>query len=338
MPLEVHVPCHETFDFIWVANLQWVMKKIALLSSHMVQGFFEPDNPHAPAHQLDARGGSVGDLSHVSLDYTLLTKTLKNQDIHYELVPWNAKGIDWATFDAVLIHSPWDYYEHKADFLKVLQHIQTQTVLMNSFDTICWNSDKKYLQDLKQAGIPVIDSIFIDTANTPDILTMIPQQGWDNGYVFKPAVSAAAMDVFLVNTPHQAQHIYADHYIGKHDTLIVQPFIKEIREEGEWSFIFFAGKYSHGVLKKTLNDGFLVKHSSENQKNKPSDAMITQAEMLYQDLENLRHDSPLYTRIDIVKCEDKLYVMEVEEIEPYLYLHAKADAASELVAALLSRI
>lgn len=316
------------------------MKKIALLSTASVLGFFDPNNPDAPPHELYSKGASVNDLSHFSEDYQSLTQALKKHEFTHEIVSWHNPKINWSDYAAVLIHTPWDYFEHKDAFLKKLQEIESQTLLLNSYKTVLWNIDKKYLQDAKNAGINIIDTTFVDPDTVDNILEHIPDHYWTKGCIFKPSVSAGAADVFLLKNKDQAQGIYSTHFKNKHATLMIQPFMEEIKKEGEWSFVFFNGQYSHGVLKKTMEDGFGVKHSIENQKYKPTPEMIDQATQMYDLLEASRKDNPLYTRLDTIKTADgKLYIMEIEQIEPYLYLHSRTpDAANDLVHGILSRI
>lgn len=88
------------------------MKKIALLSSTIAFGLFEPEHRDARTFSYE-KVASTADLSHFTLDYALLLQALTDQHCLPTLVAWNDPHIDWRAFDAVLIHSPWDYYEHR---------------------------------------------------------------------------------------------------------------------------------------------------------------------------------------------------------------------------------
>ncbi|HLF66823.1 MAG TPA: hypothetical protein VI522_04325, partial [Gammaproteobacteria bacterium] len=165
-----------------------------------------------------------------------------------------------------------------------------------------------------------------------------PNHDWSQTYVFKPTVSAGASNVFMIKSAEQAEKIYQEYFRHQHNTLLVQPFIEEICLEGEWSLIFFSGVYSHGVLKKPEAGDMLVKHSRENQHTKPSKTMIEAVEAIYQRLLSVQKEQPLYTRIDVVQRAQGLCVMEIEQIEPYLYLHARSDAANNLVSGILQRL
>jgi glutathione synthase/RimK-type ligase-like ATP-grasp enzyme len=240
------------------------MKKIAILSSKIILGFFEPKHPKAQAHALHERGASAGDLSHFTLDYEALTHSLAKHELAYELVAWNDAEINWADFDAVLIHTPWDYYENKSAFMETLRRIESQSLLLNAFDTVSWNFDKRYLNDAQNYGIQVIETTFVDPERVDDLLNEIPSHYWKTGCIMKPAVSAGAADLYWVKSPEEAEVLYRTHFKNKHETLMIQPFREEIKTEGEWSFIFLNGSYSHGVLKKTLEEGIGVKHSTQH--------------------------------------------------------------------------
>ncbi|HLF66978.1 MAG TPA: hypothetical protein VI522_05100, partial [Gammaproteobacteria bacterium] len=144
------------------------MKKIALLSSRIALGLFAPEHRLARSFSHE-KMASTQDLSHFIWDYQLLIEALTQHQCAPELVSWDDPDIDWRTFDGVLIHSVWDYYEHQQQFLTVLREIDAHTRLFNSLATVTWNSDKKYLQDLSEAGIPIIASTFIPIVDTPDI-------------------------------------------------------------------------------------------------------------------------------------------------------------------------
>jgi hypothetical protein len=156
----------------------------------------------------------------------------------------------------------------------------------------------------------------------------------------KPAVSAGAADLYWVKTPEEAEVLYRTHFKNKHETLMIQPFREEIKTEGEWSFIFLNGSYSHGVLKKTLEEGIGVKHSTQNQHYKPTEEMIHQAAEIHQKLLAGRGDNPLYTRLDTLRGADgKLVIMEIEQIEPFLYLHARdPESADQMVEGILEKL
>lgn len=315
------------------------MKKIAILSSSAVLGFFDPTAPNAKPHSLQEKGASTGDLTHFALDYQDLTDALTRNKLDYQIVSWDDMSIDWHQFAAVLIHTPWDYYDNPIKFIKTMEHIASQSPVFNSIDIVRWNMDKSYLGDLDRAGIRIIETQYINTAITPDVLAIMPGANWAEGYIFKPTVSAGAADVYLIRSAHDAKRIYDTRYKNNHPTLMIQPFMKEIQEEGEWSFIFFDGEYSHGVLKKPLEGEIGVKHSVKNKEYIPTHDMVSQAKDIYQKVIKLRQDNPLYTRLDTIKGPDgKLYVMELEQIEPFLYLHAHPEAANKLVQGLLARI
>lgn len=314
------------------------MTKVGLLSCKIVLGFFEPTHPDALPHALHKKGGSAADLTHFTLDYQALMAAFKSHDIHCDILAWDNPNTDWSAYDAILIHTPWDYYEHIEAFLETLRVIDTHSLLLNPLNTVRWNIDKHYLKDLFDAGIPIINTIFVETYAHHHIADMLPRLHAHHGYILKPTISAGATDVYHIRTPEEAEHLYQTQFLSQHKTLMVQPFMKEIADEGEWSFIFLNGKYSHGVLKKTEKGGIGVKHSIQNKQYVPNAQMIQQAIKIYRGLEVINDDDLLYTRIDVIKDKDNiLRVMEIEQIEPYLYLHVTSNAANQLVEGILRR-
>src|SRR5687767_7615427 len=103
-------------------------------------------------------------------------------DVTYE--PWDADGIDWTSFDAVGVRSPWDYSYRRDDFVAWADAAGPN--IHNSAGLLRWNSEKGYVSDLAQAGLAVVETLFLE-----------PGQGWpgdEREVVVKPSVSAGGRD------------------------------------------------------------------------------------------------------------------------------------------------
>ena len=121
--------------------------------------------------------------------------------------------------------------------------------VLNSAETIRWNSDKHYLKDVLQSGFPTIPTIYLEKGETLDASKNYFKELNTAKLVIKPCISAGAKNTVLV-TPEELPEL--TNLINgwlEEESYMVQPFVNEIKE-GEWSFLFFNGKYSHCALKK----------------------------------------------------------------------------------------
>jgi len=122
-------------------------------------------------------------------------KELADVGIEYQVIPWDSE-IDWSQFDACLLRTTWDYQERIDEFMSWINHVSTQTQLINSKDIIEWNSHKRYLRELQRAGIDIAPSEWLMRSQQYDISKLMQQHGWDKGFI-KPLVGAMRASVYL---------------------------------------------------------------------------------------------------------------------------------------------
>lgn len=250
----------------------------------------------------------------------LLYKPLKQLGWSVDEVSWRNKEVDWNQYEAVIIRSPWDYQKDAEAFLRVLQNInQSSAVLENKMDLVEWNIEKTYLRDLENEGIEIVptlwpekfgpeeaDHFFSDLA-TPQI-------------VIKPTISAGADNTFWLKETIKEQDFDRLSRIFKDRPFMVQPFMPQIVEEGEFSLFFFGESYSHTILKTPQADDFRVQeeHGGTLAKIEPEEELLASARQLLTILDPL----PLYTRVDYVRTSTNSFaLMELELIEPSLYFN-----------------
>ena len=261
-------------------------------------------------------------------DYVdLLTKGLQNAGFNYSFITLE-KGLsetNWKKFDVALFNLAWDYHLNIDCFLTLLKKIENAGVkLLNSYETILWNIKKTYLIDLKNKGIKTTETAYVSRNKTAS-LRDIHSLPLSREFVLKPAISAAAHKTFRARSLQEAQMIY-EAFFDPDELVMVQPFLEEILIEGEWSFMFFNGVYSHNV-QKTADDGsFKVQYASQNtQYNSAEPWMISKATDILGATQKIIGEIPLYARIDVIRRKKELIVTEVELIEPYLYLFTDSD-------------
>lgn len=98
---------------------------------------------------------------------------------------WDDPDVDWAAFDLVVIRSTWDYSWRVAEFVAWAERCGKLTRLANPAPVVRWNTDKRYIGDLAEAGVPTVPTRYLapgEPAEFPD----------DREYVVKPTSGAGA--------------------------------------------------------------------------------------------------------------------------------------------------
>lgn len=247
---------------------------------------------------------------------------------------WNDENVDWESFHVAIIKSPWDYHNHLPQFLNWLDTLQKLNVkVLNPVEIITWNSHKRYLKDISKNGLPVIASEYLNKGSSFDG-RFFDLLGTDT-LVVKPCVSAGAQNTITVNKSNLKERTEEIEQLLKTEDYIVQPFVEEIKN-GEWSFLFFNGKYSHCTLKTPKKDDFRVQHYHGGSISypTPNPLHIEQAERYVKNLPQ----STLYARVDGVIIDNTFKLMELELIEPYLFLNGDNDLLENYYQALMTLI
>lgn len=271
------------------------------------------------------------DLSgHVS-DDELAVEPFRELGWRVDFVPWRADA-KWSNFEAVVIRSTWDYYKHLDSFLKVLEHIDAQTRLLNPLEVVRWNSRKTYLADLEERGVEIVPTLFADHLD-PRRLETLFQRFQSDRIIVKPVVSAGAYRTFLLHRDIVASEERAAAVESfAHEGVMAQPFVESVLNEGEYSVFYFDGKLSHTVVKTPKLRDFRVQeeHGGTIQEVAPPTGLEASARRALEVIE----PDPLYARVDLVRgSSDRWMVMEIELIEPSLYLRTSARASTRLAQA-----
>lgn len=261
---------------------------------------------------------------------------LQQKGLQIDAVVWNDETINWKNYDIILIKSPWDYHEKISLFYAWLENIKSLGLkMLNPIDIIKWNSNKRYLDDIFKAGLPVIPSIYLDKGTQIPTDSSLFRQLKTNKIVIKPCISAGANNTIIIEEASIVEQSDAINLLLSEDEYIVQPFIKEV-SEGEWSFIFFNGHYSHCALKVPKQGDFRVQHHHGGSilYPEPKPKYIQQAEKYVQEFAK----GTLYARVDGILIDDTLFLMEIELIEPYLFLNSDIEKQDQYYQALISLI
>src|SRR5262245_7862751 len=88
------------------------------------------------------------------VDDCVFHEALEARGIDEQPAVWDDRNVDWATFDAVLIRTTWDYQDKRAAFVAWAE--QLPVPLYNPADIVRWNTHKSYLRDLEASGVPIV--------------------------------------------------------------------------------------------------------------------------------------------------------------------------------------
>jgi glutathione synthase/RimK-type ligase-like ATP-grasp enzyme len=246
-------------------------------------------------------------------------------ELGVEAVPavWDDPAIDWAAFDLAVVRSTWDYVGRRERFLAWAASVPG---LHNPEPVLRWNTDKRYLAELADAGLPVVPTWFDEV---PDM---------DGEVVVKPTESAGARDTGRFGSVAEAQAL-AESIRASGRTAMAQPYLHEIDEHGETGVVFVGGAFSHAFRKGPLlpRDAapveglFAFEHVTPREPS-PGEREVAGA---VHDWVRERFGKLLYARVDVVPPG---LVLELEVTEPSLFLGQDEGAPrrfAEAIAALV---
>jgi glutathione synthase/RimK-type ligase-like ATP-grasp enzyme len=240
---------------------------------------------------------------------------------------WTDPSVDWSSYDAVLLRAVWDYHRRYLEFTEWLGQLDKAGVkLLNDTDLVRWNADKRYLLELRERGVAIVPSQIAAGACLREVVAGLEGQP----IVIKPTVSATAHHT-IRGTAGSADLSRSIDELPD-DVYLVQPFQPEIQSEGEWSLIFFGGEFSHAVLKRPAAGDYRVQDDfGGTAELLDPPAAVLEGSIAALAAANSRK-APVYARVDGILSNGRYLLMELELIEPYLFLPLATDAAARLAA------
>lgn len=283
------------------------MRRVAFLTLHDPTGFvIDDDLAHAP---LAKRGVTV------------------------ENIPWDRPGMNWKDYNLVVLRSTWDYQHAAEQFLATLAAIEGVTRLENTIDIVRWNMPKTYLRDLDAKGVPVVPTLWRMGLDAGELLSLFDAAG-SNEVVIKPVVSANSQGAYRLDRATAAARAGEIEAYFANRPLMMQPFERGIVEEGEFSLIYFNGEHSHSILKVPKGGDFRVQeeHGGDIQAIVPDTALLAAGDAAMRAI----GQRLLYGRVDLVRSGNEFRVMELELIEPAIYLRMEPGAPDRFADAVVS--
>ena len=248
----------------------------------------------------------------------LIEPPLEKAGWHVDTLSWRSKT-NWSDYQLVMIRSPWDYVQAVDQFLAVLHTIESSGAhLANPSHIVRWNIDKSYLRELATRGVLTIPTLWrdeIDGQQIESFFELLQSQE----IIVKPCISASARGTYRL-TPGKARTLADELAIFFHQRpLMVQPFVTQVLQEGEFSLIYFDHEHSHTILKTPKPGDFRVQEEWGGQikRVQPDPALIRAATQVMDAI----NQSLLYARLDFVRTSDGFALIEAELIEPSLYFN-----------------
>ena len=264
-------------------------------------------------------------LPEMHTDDRLAADVLRDRGVSVASAVWDDPAVDWSRYAGVVIRSTWDYHHQQDQYAHWLRRCSASGVkLWNPPGAVLANMNKRYLSDLAHRGVEVVPTEYLDIRHGHDLRGTLNRRGWDEAVV-KPAVSASAYGTWRTSlaTADQDQQAFEEES-SRHEVL-VQPHIEEIATCGEWSLVFFAGRYSHAAIKRPAAGDFRVQEElgGSAAAARPPDHLIDAARHIL----SLSPSPLLYARVDGVERTGRFMLMELEINEPYLFIGMSAEAA-----------
>jgi hypothetical protein len=258
------------------------------------------------------------DLGKSTPDDQLAADILLKQNVTVDAVAWDDPEVQWQKFDAVILRSTWNYHHQLSKFLHWLELLDDANIrVWNSTDVVRANVSKKYLIDLKNDGIPIVPTVFIPQNKSTQLKSILENENWER-VIIKPEVSASAYQTISSSLTNAQDDQKQLNEILKTSGALIQEFRNEITESGEWSLIFFERNFSHAVLKHPPAGDFRVQEELGGiiQAATASDSLINQAQRILGKVSG----QLLYARVDGIVADEEFLLMELELIEPSLFM------------------
>lgn len=270
--------------------------------------------------------GAVPPLEEVSRE--LIVAAGKARGVDFEVVYWDETSLPQQGFDLAVIRTCWDYHERPEQFVASLEALERGGLrVFNAPSTVRWNMRKTYLREL---GPSAIETVWTDDAPNADAIARAFETLGAKEIVVKPQVGAGSIRTVRLKRDGWSEADLAD---GPINAAMIQPYLSSIESEGECSLFWFGGEFSHAIRKVPNAGDWLANIPGKTRfiAEAPPPAAIEAAEAA-------RARAPkdlLYVRIDLVLGDDGAWrVIEIEAIEPYLFLDFAPEGADRFVEAI----
>lgn len=264
-----------------------------------------------------------------------LVPALRALGMNARPVIWDDPAVDWSRFGAAVVRNAWDSHLRRGEFIAWADRVGAVTRLFNPAEVLTWNTHKGYLKTLEARGLPLTPTVWVAPGGALDVAAVARERGWD-AVVLKPAVAAGGLKVFIFRREQWHDASAKVEELAKEGDVMVQPYLTAFETEGERSYIFFNGDFSHAVRRPpTLASA--PRGFAEPTGFTPDNAQ--EREIAHAVMEASGGRRLLYARVDMATDNaGKPRLQEVEVTEPCLFLTLDAGAPERMARAVIARL
>jgi len=252
-------------------------------------------------------------------DRELLNRLNEISNVNASPVIWEESINKLNDFDAAVFRTTWGYHEEIVLFKEFLSYLDTLNIpVLNPTDIIRENLDKSYLKTISDEGINIIQTEYIEQGTDFDLPKFIAEKKWQS-FIIKPRISAGSYKTFLCSIDDMASAQSDFDNLINSNNIMLQEFRPEVKTEGEFSTIFF-NRDTHYTINKIPQSGdYRVQYQFGGKYRLVQPNEITMKRTW--EAAELFIDKCLYVRVDGLFFKNDFHIMEVELIEPDLYLN-----------------
>ncbi|MEP7350647.1 MAG: hypothetical protein ABI668_11960 [Sphingorhabdus sp.] len=246
---------------------------------------------------------------------------------------WTDPG-ELAGFNRVSPLIAWGYQRDCPLWFALLDRMERENITVcNPVPILRWNSDKSYLAELDAANVATVPTLVAAALDQAALDQARDEFGTDI-LVIKPPVSGGADGTFRLAARDSLPMSVAG------QRMMIQPFLPSIATEGEYSLFYFGGEFSHSIIKRPAAGDFRVQDQFggyEEAVEAPAAANAL-ADAALAATANITGTGTLaYSRVDMLRDGNGQFrLMELELIEPSLFLRFAPDGGAAFAKALLS--
>jgi len=254
-------------------------------------------------------------------DLGILSRALDVAGVKWNIVNWDDPQVQWNEYSIAVLRSPWDYHERIAEFSAWLKVVAIQTRLLNTLPIVEWNLDKRYLRELMNSDIAVMNTVFVESE------TGLAHEVFSADVIVKPAISAGSNNTARYKHDVAGATDHARKLLSNGIAVLAQPYQSAIDEYGETGLVYLGGQFSHGFRKAPIFADTDQNHNGLYVVEDITLRIPSAAERAFGDkvvafVTNKFGVAPLYARVDMVVNADGVpELMELELTEPSLFLH-----------------
>jgi glutathione synthase/RimK-type ligase-like ATP-grasp enzyme len=279
------------------------------------------------------------EFSNLIEDEAPLVSALERRGIIVTPVVWDSPEVSWTAYDMIVVRNIWDYYRQPQTFVAWLDYLEAKQIrLYNPIPLLRWNMNKQYLAQLSQQGIRILPTVFVRHISQ-NLVQTLAEKGWQEA-VAKPLISGSGENTWRINPQNAADFQAQFDFIQARFGTMIQPYASQIADEGEYSLVFFNGEFSHAVLKRPAPSGFFVQseHGGSTMPIAVSSEIIAQAKAALDATQAITNIMPLYARVDGFLDEGIFVLMELECIEPELFMRYDESAGERFAELIIASL